>query len=68
MASLTLNKVKPSLADRYPNYTPQNWYLSIIKPQGNRFKHVVALRPLLAKPRPTTAEELEEIDKDSVEI
>lgn len=38
--------------ERYPNYDPLHWYLSVIKPkQSSRKTHIVAIRELMAKPR-----------------
>lgn len=54
MGSLTLNKNKKSPYDKYPNYDPQHWYLSVIKPLNSRYIHEVSLRPLLSVPSHST--------------
>lgn len=45
MAKNTVN-----LADKYPEYDPKHWYLSILKPKNARFTYIVAIRSLLNKP------------------
>ena len=56
--------------DKYPYYTPKNWYLSVLTPQNSRFTHLVAIRPLLNSPKEATMEfdDLLEQHKDTFDL